>query len=53
MPNQAGDIRHLNAGTRGKFGMYRSAVFFFVLLALSAVAGFWPSYLSRLGEVRA
>ena len=32
--------------------MYRSAVFFFVLLALFAVAGFWPSYLSRLGEVR-
>lgn len=32
--------------------MYRNAVFFFVLLALFAVAGFWPSYLSRVGEVR-
>lgn len=32
--------------------MFRSAVYFFVLLALFAVAGFWPSYLSRLGEVR-
>ena len=32
--------------------MYRSAVYYFVLLALFAVAGFWPTYLSRLGEVR-
>jgi hypothetical protein len=31
--------------------MYRSAAFYFVLLALFAVAGFWPSYLSRFGEV--
>ncbi len=30
--------------------MYRNAVYWFTLLLLIDVAGFWPSYFSRLGE---
>ena len=30
--------------------MIRYSVFFFATLALFAVAGFWPSYVSRMSE---
>lgn len=30
--------------------MYRNAVYWFVLLLIIIVAGFWPSYFSRLGD---
>lgn len=44
-----GTVTHAVSGGRG-VGLYRNAIYWFALLLLILVAGFWESYFSQLGR---